>query len=246
MEVKKAIVFNDQHIPFEDKKINELVFDFIKDFKPDIIDILGDLIDFWQISKFDKNPNRKNTLQEDIDKTHIYLKNLRVICPETEIELHSGNHLDRLRKYIWRQAEALECIRSLDIEFLLGLKELKISYLKNAEDYKKRNKLILTHGTVVSQESAMTARRNLKKYGLSVMCGHTHRGGSIYITDLLGVRGAWENFCLCDFKLAKEWRMDVCNWQHGFSYIYYYPDRFEVHQVPIIENKFTVLGKEYK
>lgn len=246
MEVKKSVVINDMHIPFQDKKVNDLVFQFIADFKPDIVDILGDLCDFWQISKFDKDPTRKTTIQKDIDETHTYLKNLRELCPTAEIELHAGNHLDRMRKYIWRQAEELACIRSLDIEFLLGLRELNISYIKGAEEHRQRGKLVLTHGTTVSQDSPMTARRNLKKYGLSVLCGHTHRGGSTYISDLLGTRGAWENFCLCDFKLAKEWRMDVVNWQQGFSYIYYYPERFEVHQCPIIEDKFTALGKEYK
>ena len=32
--VKKSVIINDQHIPFEDKKANELVFEFIKDFTP--------------------------------------------------------------------------------------------------------------------------------------------------------------------------------------------------------------------
>ncbi len=246
MGYKKAVCINDQHLPYEDKKANELVFQFIQDFKPDIIDILGDLIDFWQISKFDKDPLRKANIQKDIDEGQTYLKNLRSIVPEAEIELHYGNHLDRLRKYVWRQAEALVSIRSLDLRFLLGLDELKISTIQSAEGHKQRGDLILTHGTIVSQDSSLTARRNLKKYGLSVITGHTHRGGSIYVSDLLGVRGAWENFCLCDYKLAKEWRIDIANWQQGFSYIYYYPDRFEVHQCIIIKDKFTALGKEYK
>ncbi|MFA5388850.1 MAG: hypothetical protein WC312_03750 [Candidatus Omnitrophota bacterium] len=246
MEVKKAIVINDQHIPYQDNKITDLLYRFIDDFKPDIIDILGDITDFWQISEFDKDPKRKNTLQKDIDETHAHLKDLRSIVPNAEIELHAGNHLDRMRKYIWRHAEALECIRSLNLEFLLGLDKLNISFIKEAEGYRQRGKLILTHGTVVSQDSGMTARRMLKKYGLSVIHGHTHRGGSNYITDLLGIRGAWENFCLCRMDLAREWRMGVANWQQGFSYIYYYPDRFEVHQCPIIKGKFTALGKEYK
>jgi len=244
--IKKAVVINDQHIPYEDSYVNNLVLRFIEDFKPHIIDIPGDITDFWQVSRFDKNPNRKNTLQEDIDKTHEYLKVLRTIAPKAQIELHAGNHLDRMRKYIWRQAEALECIRSLDLIFLLGLNKLNIKFLKNAEDYRQRGKLIITHGCLVSQDSGMSARRHLKKSGLSIIHGHTHRGGSVYQTDLLGVRGAWENFCLCDFKLAKEWRMSFVNWQQGFSYIYYYPDRFEVHQCPIIKGKFTALGKEYR
>jgi hypothetical protein len=236
---------NDQHIPFHDKKVNKLVFDFIADFQPDIVDILGDLTDFWQISHFDKDPKRKGTIQNDIDSTHTYLEELRKIVPNAEIELHAGNHLDRMRKYIWRQAEELNCIRSLSLEFLLGLKELNISYLAKAEDYRIRGELVLLHGTIIRKKAGDTAKANLDKYGLSVICGHSHRGGSTYRADLLGTRGAWENFCLCDFKLAKEWRMDLADWQQGFSYIYYYPDRFEVHQVPIIKQKFTVLGKEY-
>lgn len=202
-------------------------------------------MDFWQLSKFEKDPKRKASLQSDLDKAHEYLRALREIAPQAEIELHAGNHLDRLRKYVWKQAEELDCIRSLSLDFLLGLKELNIKCLDRAEDYRQRGKLILTHGTAVSQDSAMTARRNLKRYGLSVMCGHTHRGGSTYKSDLLGVRGAWENFCLCNFKLAKDWGMGLVDWGQGFSYIYYYPDRFEVHQCPIIKNKFTALGKEY-
>ena len=129
---------------------------------------------------------------------------------------------------------------------MLNLEKLNISYIESAEGYQQRGKLILTHGTCVSQDSGMTARRNLKRYGLSTICGHTHRGGSTYTTDLLGTRGAWENFCLCDFKLAKEWRMGVCNWQLGFSTITYIDDRFYVQQVPIIKNKFIYGDKLYK
>jgi len=154
--------------------------------------------------------------------------------------------MDRLRKFIWTQAVALDSMRSLDLRFLLDLDRLNISFIDSAEGYRQRGELVLTHGTCVSQASGDTAKRMLKKYGLSVMHGHTHRGGSTYKTDLLGIRGAWENFCLCRMDLAQEWRMGLADWQQGFSYIYYYPDRFEVHQCPIINHKFTALEKEYK
>ena len=55
--------------PFCDFWINSfiffLIFQFIKDFKPEYIDILGDLIDFWQISKFLRDPSRKYNIQKD-------------------------------------------------------------------------------------------------------------------------------------------------------------------------------------
>jgi len=246
MKVKKAVVINDEHIPYQDQRAIDLVFEFIGDFKPDIIDVLGDTVDFWQLSSFDKNPKRKVSIQKDLDRTRDYYATLRSLAPDAEIEAHAGNHVDRLRKYIWRHSKELDCLRSLDLRFLFGLNKQNISFIDQATGYRRRGKLILTHGSVVSQDSGMTARRNLKRYGLSVMTGHTHRGGSVYITDLLGIRGAWENFCLCKMNLSKEWGMGMANWQQGFSYIYYYPDRFEVHQCPIIKKKFTALGKEYR
>ena len=242
---KKSIAINDQHIPFQDKISNKLVFDFIKDIKPDFIDILGDLIDFWQISKFLKDPFRKETLQDDIDSAKAYLQELRDISPDSEIILHYGNHLDRLRKYIWSKAPELSSIKSLDLKWMLDADKMKIKVIEEAEGYIMRGLLAMTHGTVVSQDSAMTARRNLQKYGLSVICGHTHRLGSTYKTDLRGIVGSWENGCLCDMNLVKQWGRELANWQTGFSIIFFKDDLFEVQQVPIIKGKFLFGEREY-
>lgn len=242
---KKAIVLSDEHIPFEDKKANQLVFKFIQDVKPDYIDLLGDMIDFWQISKFLITPQRKLDLQKDIDKGKEYLKQLREISPASEITLHYGNHLDRLRKFIWAKAKEIHDLRSLDLDFMLGTADLKIKTIKEAEGYIRRGYLCMTHGTIISQDSAMTARRNLKKYGLSVICGHTHRLGSTYKTDLRGVVGAWENGCLCDIKLIRQWGRELADWQTGFSIIFFTDHRFQVQQIPIINNKMIFGEKEY-
>jgi len=242
---KKAVCLSDQHLPFEDKKANQLVFKFLSDFKPDTIYLLGDLIDFWQISKFLITPQRKLDLQKDIDKAKVYLTQLRDLCPNADISLHYGNHLDRLRKYIWVNAKALHDLRSLDLDFMLGTDTLKIRTIKEAQGYEKVGYLCLTHGTVVSQDSAMTARRNLQKYGLSVICGHTHRLGSTYKTDLRGMIGAWENGCLCDLKLVRQWGNELANWQTGFSILFFTDHRFQVQQIPIIKNKMMFGEKEY-
>ncbi len=243
---KKAIVISDQHIPYLDEPANKLVFNFIKDFKPDYIDILGDLIDFYQCSKFLKSPERKETIQDDIDRGKIYLSELRSISPDSIITLHYGNHMTRIKKYIWKVAPELHCIRSLDLDFMLDTKNLNIKTIREDEGYEIRGELVLTHGTIVSQDSAMTARRNLQKYGHSVLCGHTHRLGSHYKSDLRGVVGAWENGCLCKMSLSKEWGREVPNWQTGFSLIFFTNHRFNIQQVPIIENKMLFGEKEYE
>lgn len=234
------------HIPFEDKDANALVFKFITDFKPDYVDVLGDLIDFWQISKFRKNPNRRADIQKDIDLASNYLSELRDIAPKSEITLHYGNHLSRLRKYIWDRAKELISIRSLDLNWLLGCEELRIKTIEEEEGYDIRGKLVLAHGTIASKDSGLTARRNLAKYGLSVLCGHTHRLGSVYKTDLRGIVGSWENGCLCSLKLAQNWGVELANWQLGFSIVFFKNDKFLVQQIPIIKSSLMIGEKIYK
>lgn len=240
---KTSVVINDQHIPFQDIEANKLVFKFIKYIKPDYIDILGDLTDFWQISKFVGDPSRKETIQDDLNKTCEYLKELRDLAPKSEIVLHYGNHMWRLRKFLWINAKQLDCIRSLDLKFLLGLNKLKIKSVETPEGYMLRGKLVMTHGTIVSQDSGTTARRNLQKYGLSVICGHTHRLASVFKSDLRGEVGGWENGCLCRMDLIKEWGREIANWQQGFSLIDFRDDFFRVQSIPIINNKF-MFGRE--
>ena len=226
-----------------------LIDKFIPEFKPDYIDLLGDLIDFWQISKFRKDPLRKEDIQGDIDTAKEYLKKLRNISPEAKITLHFGNHLARLRKYIWDKAKEIAGLRSLDLKWLLGCDDLNIKVIDSEEGFDIRDKLVLTHGTIVSQESAMTARRNLVKYGQSVIHGHTHRLGSTYKTDLRGTIGAWENGCLCSLDLIHEWGRELANWQQGFSIIFFSEGKnpqFLVQQIPIIKNSFMVGEKLYE
>lgn len=241
--IKTSVVMNDHHIPYQNIVANRLSFKFIKHIKPDYIDLLGDVLDFYQISKFLTSPERKNTLQDDIDLCRDYLEELRDLAPKSEIILHFGNHVCRLKKYIWKNAGQLDCIRSLDLRFLLNCDKLRIKTIESEEGYLLRGKLVMTHGTIVSQDSGATARRNIQKYGLSVICGHTHRFGAIFKTDLRGEIGGWENGCMCNMELIKEWGREIANWQLGFSIVDFKDDFFRVQQIPIIKNKM-MFGKE--
>jgi UDP-2,3-diacylglucosamine pyrophosphatase LpxH len=244
---KKTIVLSDQHIPFHDKKVNDLIIDnFLPEFKPDYIKLLGDMIDFWMLSKFRKNPSRKGSIQTDINEANTYLKRIREKCPDSEITLHYGNHVCRLKKYIWDKASELDCLDAIDIKVLLDIDKLNIKVIDSEQGYETKGNLIFTHGTVVSSDSAMTARRNLAKYGLSVICGHTHRLGSTYKTDCRGTIGAWENGCLCNLDLIREWGSELANWQTGFSTVIWWGDHFQVQQIPIIKNKFIYGEKIYE
>jgi len=123
----REIVFNDVHIPFQDDLAVSAVLDFARDYKPTIITINGDLIDFYQVSKFSKDPSRKKVYQE-IKQAKEFLVNLRNEHPDAQIHFKEGNHEQRLTRFIMDSAkEIYELIENL-IQEKLKLSELDIKY----------------------------------------------------------------------------------------------------------------------
>ena len=45
------VVLSDQHIPFQDPVLEDLTVDFLKEHKPTTIHLLGDVLDFYSLSR---------------------------------------------------------------------------------------------------------------------------------------------------------------------------------------------------
>lgn len=235
---EKIVQINDLHIPFHDKKSLELFYRFLDDFKPDQIVIAGDMVDFYLLSKFDKDPLRQHTIQSEIDESYEVLKELTKRC--SNIHFIAGNHENRLRKFLW-QNPSLASIKVLELPSLLSLDTLGIKY----HDYQYIfNGFRFTHGELVRAESGTTAKAELMKYGNSMASGHTHRLGMFLRTDARGTVGAYEGGCMCN--LNPEYVKGVPNWQQGFLVYTFRKDRFYCQIVPIIDHKFLYGNKEYK
>jgi hypothetical protein len=223
------VSLNDVHCPFQDSLAVDVAIKFCGFIQPDII-ILHEWHDFYNLSRFDKDPLREESLQYEIDEVKKYFWAIRKLCPKSRIILLNSNHLDRLKKYCWRQAQALSSLNVLKIEKLLELSEFKIEYM---EDFTHEN-FLFTHGNIVRKDSGMTARTELQREGVSGCSGHTHRLGVHYKT-LRGGSYVWlESGCLC--KLNPEYIEGTADWQQGISLISFKPnsDHFYAQVLPII------------
>lgn len=235
---QKIVQINDLHIPFHDKKTIEVFLKFLKDVKIDKLVIAGDLLDFYELSTFDKDPMRKYSIQDEIDKCYDVLKDLKKYC--SEIHFIKGNHEDRLRRFLWKNP-SLASIKVLELSKLLNLDTLGIEY--HDFEYIYRN-FRFTHGTIVRQESGATAKAELLKYGSSMGSGHTHRLGFYIKTDARGTVGAYEGGCMCE--LNPEYIQGVPNWQQGFLVYNFDNNRFFCQVVPILEHKFIYGNNVYQ
>ena len=67
----RALLFGDTHLPYHDPACLEVVEMFMIDKEPHRIIHMGDLNDCYELSKYDKDPNRQYSLQDEIDLAQI-------------------------------------------------------------------------------------------------------------------------------------------------------------------------------
>lgn len=173
------LVIPDLQVPDHDVKAWKSVMRFAEYYKPDEVLIVGDELDSPQPSRWNKGyaGEYAGTLQRDIDTCHDLLAELRAAVGDVPIHLMRSNHGERIRTYLNRYAPALGNLRALDYGTLLGLDELDITYHEQPYEFAKG--WVLAHGDEGSlvQTSAGTAMGLAKKWGKSVICGHTHKAG---------------------------------------------------------------------
>jgi UDP-2,3-diacylglucosamine pyrophosphatase LpxH len=214
----REINISDLHVPYFDPFAWQLTLNIVSEVKPTKINILGDALDFYQLSTFDKDPEqiKNGGLQENLDQWFQMARELQRAAPDTcEYTFVPGNHEDRLRRYLMRNPE-LHGLEALKLPSLMRLDQLGIQYFENEVEI-IAGLLLGKHGNMVRKDSAMSARAELEreKYTISVISGHTHRKGTHYVTTRLRTVKAVENGCLC--RLDPEYMTGIPNWQQGIT-----------------------------
>ena len=70
-KIRQWLVLPDSHGPFHCKKYFKLILKILDTVKFDGIVHLGDCVDLFQLSKYDKDPARKNDARDDIEEYRI-------------------------------------------------------------------------------------------------------------------------------------------------------------------------------
>lgn len=226
----KFIVLSDIHFPYQDDKALKAVYKFLEQHPVDTIILNGDILDFYDVSRFDKDPQRMFSLQTELDMAENFFKKLRKLFPEAEMYFVKGNHEDRMERYLQKHSE-LFTLKALKIPTLLQLEKFNIHYKPKGFKF---GSLKIIHGDLIRKFSSYTARGELEKHDSSGISGHTHRGGVYYYKTPERYLAWFESFCLCD---VHPFYVDDPNWQSGFLYGYTEGDSFAVTPIPIVDGK---------
>jgi len=259
----RMVVFSDLHAPFHDDLAFQLVLDFCKWYKPQIVIIDGDLIDFYAISKFDKSPERatREAFREEVITARNILRRIREACPRARIILVVGNHEFRWRKWvntrksqdpIFDEAQKLTNRGDITLNELLCLSEFNIELVdlnpdiaKFTDNYIKFGNLYVGHWDRANKHAAYTAKNLLMDKGVNGLQAHTHRIGTHIKTTLGGTLEFHEIGCLCSLEPHYTARQD---WAHGFAVVEGDKnfEHFTVHIIHIRDYEFRYGKKTFK
>lgn len=217
LDAGRTLLLPDIHIPYHSKKSLSAAISAGVDAKVDAVVLTGDQADFYELSRYDKDP-RKRPVVEEMEMLRDFLTSLRGVFPTAKILYMDGNHEQRLVKYIQSKASALAGLKGLTLPENLDFKTLGIQHVTGMRGI-KIGKLRIMHGHELGNigSSINPARGAFLKAKSPVIVGHCHRKSEHAENTLEGKSiPSWSMGCLCD--LSPDY-MPVNNWCHGFAII---------------------------
>src|SRR4051794_36175653 len=162
-EIRRTVVISDLHCPELDPAAFGAALSFIKDTRPDFLFLNGDIVDFYEISSFDKDPKRFGQTAEELEMANDVLDQLYNASPTTITRVLYGNHEHRLTRKLYEVPEILPFFtKSLDpneiIARSLNLEERSIEWFPYKTIYNHHG-FAITHGE--GGGGANPARKNL-------------------------------------------------------------------------------------
>jgi len=229
----KWMIGCDPQIPYQDDRALKLWFDVMEWFKPDVVDLLGDISDQFCFSRFQEGTTKEfmKTLPPETQHAEFlsHIKNeekpvadfyaiTREKRPKAEIFSALGNHDVRVFAYVDKQLP--EILDQVTPESLWGLDNLGIDYIYYEDTPKHRfGDIYVHHGISASAESGASVKSDMGNLGVSLIRGHSHRIGSYFKTYEL------RNETLRGYEIGHLSKVDsdgfkytqVHNWQQGFA-----------------------------
>lgn len=244
--MKWALV-GDLQIPYEDERAVALWFKCMKWWKPDAIDLVGDIDDqleyssysdgttdeFFSQLKKQEEPKPLPFIKKNADGARKFYEKVRKQHKGADIHVSLGNHDVRIYKYIDKKAP--ELIDQLTPNFLWGLDDLGMTWRMYHEKPHLRFADTYVHHGVSTSTTGPTIGRDIEAYGVSLVRGHSHKAQVSYKTYPMTQKTLHGMECghMSDVNAYGLRYADNPTWQLGFGLAYVDGNDIQLQFVPI-------------
>lgn len=217
---KRAAVISDVHIPYHSELAFGVAVDWCKRAKVDTLLINGDFADFYTISRFQKDP-RKRDFKTEIHLIKQGLEWLRHEFPKARIVWKLGNHEERWQHYLWNHAPEICDLEQVQLDQVCKIEDYSIELVDDQRPI-LMGELPVLHGHELPRglsSPVNQARGAFMRTCHTVLVGHGHRTSTHAEPDMFGHETVcWSTGCLCE--LHPEYaRINKWNWGFAFAEI---------------------------
>lgn len=205
-------VMADVHIPYQDVLAVETMLNYLDRIQPEYIVVLGDLIDFYQLSRYIKNPKNKS-ISYEVKETKKFLTELRERYKSAKIHYLFGNHENRANNFLMQSAPQVYDLLENFLPKLMGVYDLGIEVHDRPFKIGKMN-FLHGHEKGSGSYNPEYVTNVIFNYVYDHFCvGHFHRtqdktfkriDGSIFIGAAVGYLGGEMEYATLN------------KWNHGF------------------------------
>ena len=238
------IVLSDIHTWGLEPPAYHIAKQVIKDAKPDLLILNGDVMDLPNVSKFKPHTLRelqqRPKIEQEIAATQMRLKELHEASPKSRRMWLLGNHCVRFERYVILNAPELAGVKGAALEDHFPGWEIGGAMFIN-------DILAIKH---TIKGSIHAAYHNTQKAGISTITGHTHRLTCRAVTDYRGIRWGCEGgFIGAINDESGVWNYVDANpvdWQPGFLAAYLDGDYLQAEPVHVLGDRARFHGKDYR
>jgi predicted phosphodiesterase len=212
---KRVGIFSDIHVPYHNIECLSSAITFCKKEKIDALLLNGDTIDCHRLSRYTKDPKKRNfKLELDTFRALFEVFEKQLKC---KIYFKLGNHEIRYQHFLQEKAGELAGIEEFEFENIIKARAKGIEVIGD-KTVMKLNSLNGIHGHeyIGGITAPVNVARGLYLKGkVSAFQGHNHASSSHTETDMNGkVVTTWSIGCMGE--LHPDY-MPLNKWNHGFA-----------------------------
>lgn len=232
---RKVAIFSDIHIPYHNIEAITVALDYCKKEKVDALLLNGDILDAFQLSRFVKDPRKRNFAEElKIMKELIEIFKKTLKC---KVYFKYGNHSERYEHFLFTKAKELIGIEEFELENIIKSRIKDVEVIKDKRII-RLNGLNVIHGHEYTQgvfNPVNVARGLFLRAKTSALQSHSHQTSEHTERDMNGkITTTWSIGCLCELSPAYS---PLNRWNHGFAIVELSNNSFDVKNKRIYENK---------
>jgi predicted phosphodiesterase len=218
IDAKKVLIMSDIHLPYHDVPAIIAAIEYAQNEDIDAVLLNGDTLDFYQLSRFAKDPKARSFAHE-LQTFQLFIDAITQAFPSAKVYIKIGNHEERYQHYLWMKAGELDGVEEFDLKNIIK-KRAPEAELIGDKRIIKLGALNVLHGHEFGQSifSPVNVARGLFLRGkVSAMQGHNHQTSEHTESNMNGeITTTYSLGCLCNLTPGY---LPINKWNHGFAIV---------------------------